>query len=362
MSVLRWIALAAAALLALFLLWPGPIASERFAPGPLDPPYPPNRLLADHCVRISEGEIPYSDKLVVDAAGRIFAGEASGRVHVLTPDGRGGYTRSTFAEPGGHPMELEFDGAGNLIVADHEGSHFSIAPDGAVTRLPTLSGFEQGTAGVAVGRDGTLYYGAHPYPLVAGDTTGFMEMLESRQASELRAWDPASGEERVLATGLFRPVGVELSADEDFVAVAEFFAYRVTRHWLTGPKAGSTDLLVENLPGVPDGLASDGKGTFYLTVPGYPPSFMAWLHERPFAKDQLAKVLPLLLRLGAAPSDVAGIVVAMDEDGRVLRTFQDPDGEVVDRVTTAELHDGALYLGSIAGDWIARCALEIEAG
>ncbi len=353
-----WTAAGVALAIALFLLFPGPIESQRFAPGVLAPPLEPNRRLAESCTRISSGEIRRSDKLVVDAEGRVYAGDPEGRIHVLSPDGAGGYERRVFAEPGGHPMELAFDRAGNLIGADHEGPHFSIDPAGRITRLATLVGLETGTAGVAVARDGTLYYGAHPQGLITGDQTGFMEMLGAHQASELRAFDPATGRERTLVRGLFRPVGVELSKDEDFVAVAEFWAYRVTRYWLSGPKAGTHDRLIEKLPGFVDGLASDGRGIFYLTLPAYATGPLAWLQERPFVKNQVAKVLPLLLSLGAVPDTGPGIVVALDETGHIVQTFQDPEGEVVSLVTTAELHDGDLFLGSIAGDWIARCELD----
>jgi sugar lactone lactonase YvrE len=357
LRAIGWILAVLVALAALFLAAPSPIDSRAFTPGPLDPPFEPNRVLADGCVRISEGEIVHADKLLVDDAGRVFAGDEAGRIHVLTPGAAGDYERSVFAEPGGHPFELEIDSAGNLVGADHEGSHFSVSPDGRVTRFPTLVGHGHGTAGVAVGRDGTLYYGAHPEGLLAGDRTGFMEMLAAHQASELRAFDPATGQERTLVSGLFRPVGVELSANEDFVVVAEFFAYRVTRHWLTGPKAGTTDRLLENLPGFVDGVGSDGRGTFYVSMPAYAPPFLARLHARPFWKDQLAKVLPTLLGLGARPQVGAGIVLAVDETGTILRTYQDPGGEVVPTITTAEIHEGHLYVGSITSDWIARCPL-----
>lgn len=359
MKWLVWLAVVLSLLALLVVALPGPIASRRFSPGPLAAPYAPDRSLAEGCTRISSGEILHADKLHVDAAGRVLVGDETGRIHLLTPDGRGGYRRSVFAEPGGRPFEIDVDPQGQVVAADHEGPHVSIDGAGHVTRLATLVGLEHGTAGVAVGRDGTLYYGAHPEGLIAGDTSGFLEMLAAHQASELRAFDPETGTERVLATGLFRPVGVELSADEDFVAVAEFWAYRVTRHWLSGPRAGTTDRLVDRLPGFVDGLASDGHGTFYLSMPAYAPPLLAALHERPFLKDQLAKVLPTLLRLGAAPRVGPGIVVALDEGGSVLRTYQDPEGEVVSMLTAAEPHDGALFVGSITGDWIARCEVEL---
>lgn len=259
-------------------------------------------------------------------------------------------------------MEIDLDPEGNLVVADLHGPHVRVHATGRIERLPTLAGSPQGTAGVAVGRDGVVYYGAHTERYAdSDDLEAFLSMLAARPTSELRAFDPATGRERTLVEGLLLPVGVELSADEDFVAVAEFFAYRVTRYWIRGPKAGTSDHLVANLPGMVDGLASDGRGTFYLTMPGYRPDALDWLHRRPWVKEQLAKLLPLLLRVGAGPGRTPGVVLALDESGRVLRTFQDPEGAVVGSVTAAEYHEGSLYLTSITGDWIARCPVQPQA-
>ncbi|MGI9431317.1 MAG: hypothetical protein ACR2PQ_03840 [Myxococcota bacterium] len=357
MRVAGWALAVLLGLASLLLVWPAPIDSHAFVPGPLDPPFEPNTVLADGCERISEGEIAHPDKLLVDDAGKVFAGDDEGRIHVLTPDASGTYTRAGFAEPGGYPFELVSDRRGGLIGADHDGSHFRVDAAGRVERFDTLVGHDHGTAGVAVSRAGILYYGAHPEGLLAGDSTGFMEMLAAHQASELRSFDPATRVETTLATGLFRPVGVELSRDEDFVIVAEFFAYRVTRHWLAGPRAGTTERFLDRLPGFVDGIGSDGRGTFYISMPAYSPPYLASLHARPFWKEQLAKVLPTLLRIGAGPQLGAGIVLAVDESGRILRTFQDPQGEIVTTITTAEVHDGHLYLGSITSDWIARCPI-----
>lgn len=321
-------------------------------------PFAPNRVL-EACERISVGEVAHADKLLLDDAGRIYAGDDRGRILRLVPEDGGGYALEVHAEPGGRPMELDFDPDGNLIVADLRGPHFRIGTAGESRRMPTLAGLPLGTAGVAVAGDGVLYYGAHTERQAESeDLEAFMAMLAARPTSELRAFDPATGEERTLVDGLLLPVGVELSASEDFVAVAEFFAYRVTRYWLKGPKAGTSDRLIENLPGMVDGLASDGRGTFYLTLPGYRSPVLDWMHQRPFVKNQLAKLLPFLLGLGLAPAGSPGLVLALDESGRVLRSFQDPEAAVVGTVTDAHYHAGDLYLTSIAGDWIARCSIE----
>lgn len=355
---------------AFFLLWPSPIESRVFDSGPMPElvgPLAPNRKL-EACRRISDGEIEGPDKLLIDEAGRIYAGDKSGRIFRLLPHGQGGdsdssgypnYSLEVYAEPGGRPMELEFDPKGNLIVANLSGSHFLIDTERKSHPLPTLEGLPLGGAGVAVGRDGVIYYGANTERQGESEQTeAFMNMLAARPTSELRAFDPSTGEVTTLVGGLLLPVGVELSAKQDFVAVAEFFAYRVTRYWLSGPKAGSSDRLIEGLPGLVDGLASDGRGTFYLTMPGYRVPALDWLHQHPFVKDQLAKLLPLLMSIGMAPGATTGIVLALDESGTILRSYHDPDGLVVSGVTAAEYHAGDLYLSSITGDWIARCPVE----
>ncbi len=361
MRLLLGVALAVALSVAVFLVWPSPIESRAFHSGPmpeLSGPLAPNRAL-ESCQRISVGEVAHADKLLVDEAGRIYAGDERGRILRLVPDGHGDYSLEVFAEPGGRPMELDFDPDGNLVVADLRGSHFLINANGESRRLPTLEGLPIGTAGVAVARDGVIYYGANIERQASSEQDeAFMSMLAARPSSELRRFDPRTGEMMTLVDGLLLPVGVELSAKEDFVAVAEFFAYRVTRYWLTGPRAGTSDRLIENLPGVVDGLASDGQGIFYLTMPGYRTPALDWIHKRPWVKDQLAKLLPLLLRIGLAPGTTPGVVLALDESGRILRSFQDPDALVVSSVTAAEYHAGDLYLTSIAGDWIARCPIE----
>ncbi len=60
--------------------------------------------------------------------------------------------------------------------------------------------------------------------------------------------------------------GVALSENEDFVLVCESARYRITRFWLSGPNKGSSDVFVDNLPGFPDGVSSDNRGTFWVAL------------------------------------------------------------------------------------------------
>lgn len=46
------------------------------------------------------------------------------------------------------------------------------------------------------------------------------------------------------------------------------------------------------------------------------------------------------------------MVVEVSFDGRILRTLQDPGGEVITLITAVTEHNGKLYLGSLHNDYI----------
>ena len=41
---------------------------------------------------------------------------------------------------------------------------------------------------------------------------------------------------------------------------------RIFRYYLKGPKAGTHDVFVDGLPGMPDNIRPNGKGGFYITL------------------------------------------------------------------------------------------------
>ncbi len=74
------------------------------------------------------------------------------------------------------------------------------------------------------------------------------------------------------------------------------------------------------------------------------------LHPHPEVKKLLAK-LPKATWPKPAPY---GLVVEVDGEGRLIRSFQDPRGLRVRHVTTAREHEGRLYLGTLDNSWIGR--------
>ncbi len=345
--------LAAAALAAAALLVsPSGIDPVAFRPGTaieLRGPLAPNRLLR-RVDLLGEGVLQGPEDVDLDGSGRIYCGLEDGTIRRFTPVGDGEELR-VFAATGGRPLGLDFDTAGNLWVADSARGLLTVDPDGKVEVRSTAVdevAFRL-TDDVAAASDGKVYFSDASSRFGAGQI--LRDALEARPHGRLLEYDSTSGQTRVLLQDLYFANGVALSRDESFVLVAETFRYRVRRYWLRGPEAGRDEVFIDNLPGFPDGISSNRRGTFWLAIYALRSDLLdRWVHPRPGLKRLLAK-LPKVLLGGSAPY---GLVIALDEDGRIVRSLHDPGGEQVRFVTSVEEERGYLYLGSVEGTAVGR--------
>ena len=337
--------------LAYLAAWPAPIDPLRHEPPPalaLEGALAPNERLKE-AELLATGKMIGAEDVEVDSEGRIYGGTLDGRIVRLLTDG----TTETFAETGGRPLGLEFDAQGNLIVADADKGLLSIDPQGNVTTLTnTAGGTPFGfTDDLDIARDGAIYFsdasdkfGKHDY---------LLDMLEGRPHGRLLRYDPATEKTEVLLDGLYFANGIALSQNEDFVLVNETYRFRITRYWLKGEKAGSSDVFIENLPGFPDGVSSNRRGTFWVALFTVRNETGNWLATRPF----FSRVVSRLPRMFWPKPEPYGFVVALDEEGQVVESLHDPSGEHFSPVTSAEEREGFLYLGSLSADRIARYKL-----
>jgi sugar lactone lactonase YvrE len=308
--------------------------------------YEPNSALSA-VERIGSGVDFGPEDTAFDRQGRIYAGMEHGRIVRFQPDGEG---YEGFAETGGRPLGMDFEPSGNLIVADARKGLLSVSPDSEVTVLATeAEGLPLGLADdVDVALDGTIYFSDASWKY--DDYT--LDALEHGTYGRLLAHDPGSHQTRVLLEDLSFANGVAVSPDQTYVLVCESWRYRIQRYWLTGPRQGQTDIFVENLPGFPDGVSSNGKDTFWVALFTPRLSTVDALLPRPF----LRKVLFRLHLFKPEPQSY-GWVLGLDADGNVTHNFQDPTGTHYAPVTSAEESNGALYLGSLEQDSIGRLAL-----
>jgi sugar lactone lactonase YvrE len=242
---------------------------------------------------------------------------------------------------------------GDLLVADAQRGLLLLAADG--TERWTLR--EEGglpfrfANGVALGRSGRVYFTDASWRWGPEDL--MREALEHRPNGRLLVHDPASGETRRLLGDLYFANGVAVSADESFVLVAETFAYRVTRLWLTGPRAGEREHFIQNLPGFPDGIRADARGGYWLALYGPRDALLDALGPYPTGR-RLLLCLPAWLL--PAPRRF-GFVLALDEQGRVVQSLQDPAGAYAPISSATRLGDW-LYLGSLTEPAVGRVRLD----
>lgn len=331
-------------------LAPAPIDPVAWEPPPvpeMSGPLAPNERMVGATL-LAEGKVDGPEDVETDAQGRVYAGTLAGEVVRID-----GAALEVFANTGGRPLGLDFAPSGALIVADARKGLLSISPEGQVTTLvDTVDGVKFGfTDDVVVAADGTIYF------TDASDKFGFgdhmLDLLEGRPHGRLIKYDPATGAATVLAKELYFANGVALSRDESFLAVNETYRYRIARHWLKGPKAGTTDTLIEGLPGFPDGVAQSGRGTFWIAMFTIRNSAGDFLAPRPLLKKMVSN-LPRALWPKPEPY---GLAIEIDEEGRVLQSLHDPSGASVHQVTSVHERDGALYFGHLHRDRISKVAL-----
>ena len=145
-----------------------------------------------------------------------------------------------------------------------------------------------------------------------------------------------------MLDGLAFANGVALAADESYVAVAETGGRTVVRHWLTGPRAGTRDLLADDLPGYPDNIARGSDGLIWVTIASPPTRWSSACSARPLLAAPAGHPDP---ERAPAPAEADRPGAGLDDAGRLVH---DLDGD--DRyhmVTGVREHDGRVWLGSL---------------
>lgn len=322
--------------------------SAAYRPNPV-PELAPNEALAagEH---LAKGAIVKGEDVAVDPKGLVYAGSiADGKIYRLD-SGTGRV--DVFANTGASPVGMKFDGNGNLIVCVVPTGLVSFDAAGKATVLSeSFDGRRYGFIDdLDIAADGKIYFSDATTRFTGRDgNPGFThEVLDSRPYGSLYVYDPAIRETRLLLNGLYFANGIAVSPDQSFVLVAETFRSRVTRYWLQGEKAGTSDTYIDNLPGYPDGVMAASEGGFWVAMPFKRDPLAEMLQPWPFLKNLLAATPE---SLWAKPSRYG--LLARVAEGAVIETLQDPSGKVF-AVTNAVEAGDSLYLGTLEGDSVVR--------
>ncbi|MEZ4452592.1 MAG: SMP-30/gluconolactonase/LRE family protein [Nannocystaceae bacterium] len=347
----RLLALAVALVPVAYLaLWPVDADPEAWSPpegGELVGAYAVNDGLAGHTVL--HPEYHGAEAVTFDAEGRIVTGLLDGRIVRFAVDGAG--AGETLANTGGRPLGLRYDRGGRLIVADAHRGLLEVGDAGAVKVLVDTHGGKpiRFCDDLAIAGDGTIYFSDASFLRSVEEWR--VEVIEHRPNGRLLAYHPERGETTLVLGDLYFANGVALGPDEASVVVTELSSYRVTRVWLAGPKKGEHEVLIDDLPGFPDNITySPERGAYWIALGSPRNGLVDGLSGWPGLRKA---VLRLPEALQPAPVKHA-IAVAVDDTGKVVAAPQYVDPSAYSPVSSVLEREGWLYLGSFAGDGVAK--------
>ena len=336
-----------AGLLLYLLLWPVPIDPVAWN-APVDrglvDPFAPNRLLqAATGIRLGDYEGPEDATLGHD--GSVYVTTSQGeviRIHQRRV--------ASFADTGGRPLGIEVDRDGSLVVANAYLGLQRVDRQGNVeTLLSHIGDTPVYPNNLAIASDGRIFFteasskfGAERYR--GTYNASLLDIMEHGGHGGVFVFDPASGVTEQLLDDLNYANGIAISEDNTFIVIAETGNYRVLRYWLAGEYGGTSEVLLENLPGFPDNLKTGASGRFWVGLVAPRNALLDKLSERPWLRKVVQR-LPAAVRPKAEPSSH---VVAFDSEGRVLMNMQDPEARFPTLTGVLETRR-SLYLTTLFG-------------
>ncbi len=197
---------------------------------------------------------------------------------------------------------------------------------------------------LAVSADGKRIYVTEPFvrPHAAMGSGAVPEAIGLYPHGKLWRFDREQRTVALVLDGFTFVDGIlleERNGEEESVLITETTKFRLLRAHLTGPRAGTTEVLFKDLPGLADGLDRDDDGRIWIGIIKKRSGLMNFVHANPWIK-------PLLLRIPQAMlpvSKTTGILV-LDRHARQPLYFTMHDGSAVADISVAVPYSGRAYL------------------
>ncbi|WP_440972658.1 SMP-30/gluconolactonase/LRE family protein [Pseudomonas koreensis] len=300
--------------------------------------------------QVGPGDIDGPEALLLEGD-FLITGLHDGRLLRSSLDGK---QRQVLSDTGGRPLGLARHPNGLLVIADGVKGLLSLDAQGRLTALTTeANGVPFGfTDDVAIDQSGHYAYFSD-----ASSRWGYGHdgeaIIEHGGDGRLLRYDFQTGKTSVLLDKLEFANGVTLGPDDAYVLVNETGAYRISRYWLSGPKAGTHDLFIDNLPGLPDNLAFNGSNRFWVALYAPRSALLDGTAGHPWVRKVIVRALTVLPK----PVEKRGFVLGLDLQGKVIANLQDASSGNYSPITTAREYGDWLYLGSLKASHMARLPL-----
>jgi ribose transport system permease protein len=307
---------------------------------------------------IGLGRIEGPEDVILDRHDHLYAGSRHGDIiRFFPPD----YERmEIYAHIGGTPLGMAFDRQDNLYVCIGGMGLYRVTPERKVEKVTDETNRSYSSINddsrlrladdLDITDDGRIFFSEATvrYEMHEWATDG----LEARGNGRIICYDTNTGKTHTVIRDLKFPNGVCIASDGQSFLFAETWGCSVKRHWFDGPKQGTTESVLENLPGFPDNINNSSDGNYWMSLVGMrcPALDLAW--KMPGFRRRMAKRVPRDEWL--FPNINTGCVLKFNERGEVLETLWDLGGENHPMITSMREHRGQLYLGGIMNNRIGR--------
>jgi sugar lactone lactonase YvrE len=212
----------------------------------------------------------------------------------------------------------------------------------------------------------------------------YVDLMERRQAGRLIRCDPDTFETEALFSGLSYPCGVAISRDGKWLLISESWKHTLSRFPLDNIQENRRELVIPNLPGYPGRISYSSDGGYWMCIFAmrtYLVDFV--LTEEKYRKKMMQRVDPAYwirpalssgkdfleplqaahaITLGIlkpwAPPRSYGLVVKMDEDFEITKSFHCRAGGKRHGITGVAEKEGELYVVSKGNNMVLRSGEE----
>ena len=319
-----------------------------------------DRLKGVDLIGLAEVESP--EDVILDDDDYLYCGNRHGDIIRFAPPNYD--THEVYAHIGGSTLGMSWDRDRNLLVCVGGMGLYKVDRNRVVTKVTDetnrskVSVVDDSRLRLAddldIVPDGRIYfseatvrYEMHDWPVDA---------LESRGNGRIVCYDPRSGKTTTVLRNLIFPNGICTEHDGNSILFAESWACRINRFYVSGPKTGQLEVVVDRLPGYPDNINRASDGTYWAAIMGMrSPALDMALKMPGFRKRMARRIAP---DQWLYPNLNVGCVIRFNDKGEVLESLWDQGAENHPMITSMREHKGHLYLGGITNNRIGRIKLE----
>jgi sugar lactone lactonase YvrE len=349
----HWVLLVIVALGGFLLLMPTKVQPVAWAPSPA--PSLTEGLYADNqrlkgMERVGAADIDGPEALLLEDDA-LITGLHDGRVIRTSLDGK---VTKILTDTGGRPLGLARHPNGLLVIADAVKGLLSLDAQGRLVAMSTqANGVPFGfTDDVTIDKPGHFAYFSDASSRFGYGRDG-EAIIEHGGDGRLLRYDFQTGKTSVLLDKLEFANGVTLGPEDAYVLVNETGAYRISRYWLTGLKAGTHDLFIDNLPGLPDNLSFNGRDRFWVALYAPRNALLDASAPHPYLRKMIVRAMTILPK----PVEKRGFALGLDLEGKVIANLQDGSNDNYSPITTVREYGDWLYFGSLKAKNMVRLSL-----